>query len=85
MRRISILRDIRHDRNGGTIPAALHRRGRTKLLFEDAGSRQAALRARESRVRSLVRINRDPCETACSASWLRLDQMKQSRCGLTRI
>jgi len=83
--RISILRDIRRDRNGGTIPAALPPEGPDQVIIRRRRIEAAALRARESRVRSLVRINRDPCEIACSASWLRLDQMKQSRCGLTRI
>lgn len=73
-------RSERWDNSGGATTG-----GPDQVIIRRRRIGAAALRARESRVRSLVRINRDPCEIACSASWLRLDQMKQSRCGLTRI
>ena len=72
-------RSERWDNSGGATTG-----GPDQVIIRRRRIEAAALRARESRVRSLVRINRDPCEIACSASWLRLDQMKQSRCGLTR-
>ena len=75
MRRISIFRDIRHDRNGGQIGRRYHR-GPDQVIIRRRRIEAAALRAREFRVRSLVRINRDPCEIACSASWLFLDQLR---------
>ena len=46
MRRISILRDIRRDRNGGTIPAALPPEGPDQVIIRRRRIEAAALRAR---------------------------------------
>ena len=52
MRRISILRDIRHDRNGRTIPAALPLEGPDQVIIRRRGSNKGVSHAVLSRIQS---------------------------------